>query len=344
MAPLSCSISQNGRASCRSAGIPALSLHLTGKQTAKNEKLGGAIFRLSFLFSEIHWVREGGIALNPAISWTERGFRSLRKLVYFGVNQAACCLFPVCIFAALALTKIVHVPGLHRYDLLLAICLLVQLAMYLSGLETKDEMKVIALFHVIGLALELFKVRMGSWSYPEAAWTKVGGVPLYSGFMYASVASYICQAWRRFDLGIAHWPGMLAAASLAAAIYLNFFTHHYWYDVRWWLTLALLVVFRRTSVSFTVDGVRYRMPLLLSFLLIAFFIWIAENISTFLGAWKYPDQLHSWRWVHLGKLSSWFLLVIISIVIVAQLKLTKERLKEKSSVKEVRKGDGESAC
>lgn len=137
---------------------------------------------------------------------------------------------------------------------------------------------------------------------------------------------------------------MLAAASLAAAIYLNFFTHHYWYDVRWWLTLALLVVFRRTSVSFTVDGVRYRMPLLLSFLLIAFFIWIAENISTFLGAWKYPDQLHSWRWVHLGKLSSWFLLVIISIVIVAQLKLTKERLKEKSSVKEVRKGDGESAC
>jgi uncharacterized membrane protein YoaT (DUF817 family) len=67
----------------------------------------------------------------------------------------------------------------------------------------------------------------------------------------------------------------------------------------------------------------YRMPILLSFALIGFFIWIAENISTFFGAWQYPNQKHGWQMVHLSKISSWFLLVIISIVIVANLKKTK---------------------
>ena len=50
--------------------------------------------------------------------------------------------------------------------------------------------------------MELFKVHKGSWSYPEEAYTKFFGVPLYSGFMYASVASYMCQAWHWFNLKI----------------------------------------------------------------------------------------------------------------------------------------------
>jgi len=61
-------------------------------------------------------------------------------------------------------------------------------------------------YHLIGLVLELFKVHMGSWSYPEEAYSKVFGVPLYSGFMYASVASYLCQAWRRLDVRLIDWP------------------------------------------------------------------------------------------------------------------------------------------
>jgi uncharacterized membrane protein YoaT (DUF817 family) len=65
------------------------------------------------------------------------------------------------------------------------------------------------------------------------------------------------------------------------------------------------------------------MPLMLSFFLIGFFIWVAENISTFLGAWRYPNQEHTWQLVHIGKISSWFLLVVISIIIVAQLKHVK---------------------
>lgn len=250
----------------------------------------------------------------------------IRQLFYFTHHQAMSCLFPVVIFIALATSKILNIPILHRYDFLLIVCITMQVIMYITGLESKDELKVISLFHLIGLGLELFKVHMGSWAYPEEAWTKIFGVPLYSGFMYASVASYICQAWRRFDLKLDKWPSLYASIPLAIAIYFNFFSHHYLIDFRWVLTALLFIIFSKTCVKYKVNGTIYRMPMLLSFLLIGFFIWIAENISTFLGAWKYPNQINTWQLVHLSKISSWFLLVIISIIIVADLKNAKERI------------------
>jgi len=73
-------------------------------------------------------------------------------------------------------------------------------------------------------------------------------------------------------------------------------------------------------VEFSLRGITYKMPLVLSFFLIGFFIWIAENITTFFGAWQYPNQRETWNLVHLSKISSWFLLVVISIMIVTQLK------------------------
>lgn len=71
------------------------------------------------------------------------------------------------------------------------------------------------------------------------------------------------------------------------------------------------------------QGKTYRMPLVLAFAIVGFFIWLAENIATFLGAWQYPDQHGRWELVGSGKISSWFLLVIISVIIVAQLKHVK---------------------
>jgi uncharacterized membrane protein YoaT (DUF817 family) len=68
--------------------------------------------------------------------------------------------------------------------------------MLIGRLETVDEAKAIALFHAIGFALEVFKTSAGiqSWAYPEFAYSKILGVPLFSGFMYAAVGSYIIQA------------------------------------------------------------------------------------------------------------------------------------------------------
>lgn len=250
--------------------------------------------------------------------------KQLINLFHFGYQQAMSCFFPVIIFLTLALTKYIEVPFIARYDLILLICLSAQILMILFKYETADEVKVIFVFHVIGLALELYKVQMGSWAYPEDAVSKVFGVPLYSGFMYASVASYMCQAWRRMGLRISSWPASWIVVILGAATYFNFYTHHYIYDVRWILKLLILLVFLKTFVSFTVNKTTYFMPLTLSFFLIGFFIWIAENIATFFGAWAYPNQQQQWEIVHIGKISSWLLLVIVSFMIVAQLKHVKE--------------------
>lgn len=250
----------------------------------------------------------------------------MRSLLCFTYHEALSCLFAVAIFCSMAVTKWVSVPGVARYDVILLTCILVQGLMFWSGMETLDELKVITLFHIIGFTLEVYKVHTGSWAYPDHAWSKLLGVPLYSGFMYASVASYLVQAWRRLDLEIYYWPRARYTVLLSGLIYLNFFTDHFFYDMRWIYTALLAVLFFRTSVSFALRGVRYRMPLLASFFLIGFFIWIAENISTFFGAYRYPDQHGAWHIVHAGKISSWFLLVIISVMIVAQLKKVKAGL------------------
>src|SRR5688572_33496239 len=81
---------------------------------------------------------------------------------------------------------------------------------------------------------EVFKTSpaIGSWSYPDFAYTKVFGVPLFSGFMYAAVGSYIIQSWRLNHIRIHHHPPYWMAAAIAIAIYANFFTHHFIPDLR----------------------------------------------------------------------------------------------------------------
>ena len=71
---------------------------------------------------------------------------------------------------------------------------------------------------------------------------------------------------------------------------------------------------------------RYRMPLALSFLLIGFFLWLAENAATFLDAWNYPGQVDVWEAVHAAKLGAWALLVSMSFVLVATVKAQEGRL------------------
>jgi uncharacterized membrane protein YoaT (DUF817 family) len=247
---------------------------------------------------------------------------------YFIVKEARACLFVALFFAAVFAVPRAGVLGVPRYDLLLIIALAIQGWMVWAKLETWDELKAITLFHLIGFALEVFKTSSGirSWSYPDFAYTKLFGVPLFSGFMYAAVGSYIIQAWRVFDLRVRHHPPYWMATLIAVAIYANFFTHHYVPDFRWYLAACALGLYARTSVVFRPFDRDRTMPLLLAFLLIGFFIWLAENISTFFGVWRYPDQLGAWTTVHVGKWSSWSLLVIMTFTIVANLKHIKERV------------------
>lgn len=222
------------------------------------------------------------------------------------------------------ITRYYPLPGLPRYDYMLLFCLLMQVVMvWVLKMETVDELKVICLFHLVGTGMEIFKIKMGSWSYPEDAYTKLLGVPLYGGFMYASVASYITQAWRRLGLQIENFPPTWANFVMGSLIYLNFFTHHFTYDIRYPLLLVIGIVYWKTRVHFKVAGQQFAMPVILSFALTGFFIWIAENIATYLGAWQYPNQAHNWKLVHPGKVNAWLLLFIVSFLIVAQLKRIK---------------------
>jgi uncharacterized membrane protein YoaT (DUF817 family) len=110
------------------------------------------------------------------------------QMLRFGWSEAVSCLFPITLFAALAVSQLVPLP-IARYDALLVFCLGLTLGFWLIGLETWREVAVIFGFHLVGLGLELFKVQVGSWAYPGDAVTKIGGVPLFAGFMYAAVGS-----------------------------------------------------------------------------------------------------------------------------------------------------------
>ena len=254
--------------------------------------------------------------------------RSLIEFLYFGIKQARSCLFVASFFAAVLLMPRTGIAGIPRYDLLLLAALAIQVWMLRAGLETWDELKAVCLFHVIGFALEAFKVSgsIQSWSYPDFAYTKVFGVPLFAGFMYASVGSYIVQAWRLLDLRIRHHPPYWLAATIAILIYANFFTHHYIGDYRWYLAACALGLYARTSVIYRPLDRERQMPLMLGFVLIGFFIWLAENIGTFWEVWRYPNQLGAWSIVHLSKWSSWSLLVIMTFTIVASLKHIKAKI------------------
>jgi uncharacterized membrane protein YoaT (DUF817 family) len=242
----------------------------------------------------------------------------LYEFVLFGFKQAWACLFGGLLLALLLATHFFYPESaaLHRYDFLTLSAISIQAAMLAFRLETWAEAKVILIFHIVGTVMELFKTAAGSWIYPEASVLHIGAVPLFSGFMYAAVGSYIARVWRIFDFRFTNYPARWATWLLAAAIYINFFAHHWLPDIRMLLFAVTILLFWRTRIHFRNWRDHRWMPLLLGFLLVALFIWGAENIGTFARAWTYPGQEDGWKMVSLAKLGSWFLLMLISFVLV----------------------------
>ena len=250
-----------------------------------------------------------------------RAAAALYEFLRFGAKQAWACLFGGALLLAMAASRLWYPRGaaLSRYDALVLAGIGLQALFLALRLETLAEAGVILVFHAVGTGMELFKTAVGSWTYPEPSRLRLGGVPLFTGFMYAAVGSYIARAWRVLHLRFTHHPGLSALVPLCLAIYANFFTDHWGIDLRWALIGAAVVLFRRTTVHFTVWRVERRMPLLLGLLLVALFIWFGENIATAAGAWLYPAQRHGWRPVGPAKLASWFLLMLVSYTLVAAL-------------------------
>ncbi|GBR06848.1 DUF817 domain-containing protein [Asaia siamensis] len=241
--------------------------------------------------------------------------------VLFVLKQGWACLFGGLLLGAILASHYLWSPHwpIHRYDALFIFALVTQALFLLCGLETRQEAMIILVFHLTGTAMEWFKVSAGSWAYPEPGFFKLMHVPLFSGFMYASVGSYMARVIRVFDMSFVPYPRFALSLTLALAIYANFFTHHFLPDLRWGLVLATLVLYGRCWIRYRIVGThfwRMRLPLAAFFSSIA--LWVAENIGTFTGTWLYAHRHFTWV-VHPQKLVSWYLLLYVAFITVTLL-------------------------
>jgi len=247
------------------------------------------------------------------------GTAALYEFIRFGLKQGWACLFGGIMVALMIGTSLFYPRSapLSRYDFMFLAALIVQALLLKLRMETFEEAKVILIYHLVGTAMEIFKTGVGSWIYPEPAFFRIAGVPLFTGFMYSCIGSYICRSWRLFDFRFTRHPAMWSLVVLSVAIYVNFFAHHYVVDIRLLLFAASAVLFGPCMIYFTVWHKPRRMPLLVGLFLVSVFIWISENVGTYTKTWLYPGQKNGWTLVTTQKLGAWFLLLVISYTLVA---------------------------
>lgn len=237
------------------------------------------------------------------------------EIATFFFKQASACLFGASILALLIVTSAVWQPdwAVARYDFLVVAAVAIQVLFLATRLETLNEARVILFFHVTGMVMEIFKVSAGSWTYPEPGILKVGDVPLFTGFMYASVGSYFSRSLRLFQARLDGYPTEWLTWLLAASIYVNFYTHHFLWDARYVLMAATLILFGRTMIAGRIAERRFRLPLVGLVLFATFLLFVAENVGTHTGTWTYGRGTR----VALAKAGSWYLLLYVAFVQVA---------------------------
>lgn len=210
-------------------------------------------------------------------------------------------------------------PWIYRYDFLFLLAIAIQIVLLVTKLESPKEVLVIFIFHIVATIMEIFKTSgaIGSWHYPEAAFFKIGNVPLFAGFMYSAVGSYIVRCWKMFNFQFSTYPRLALTLLFSLLIYLNYFSHHFIIDFRWLLVLLSVYLFGPCMLTFTVAHQPRKMPLVVGWLLVSIFIWLAENIATLANVWLYPFQNNGWHIVSAQKIIAWYLLIIISFILVS---------------------------
>lgn len=159
----------------------------------------------------------------------------------------------------------------------------IQIAWLALRMETWEEAKVIARYHGVGTVMEVSETGIGSC---------------------------VARVWRQLDFRSARHPPLRAMP--AAAIDLNFFSHHVIWDKGRALVAAGAVLFGRTWVRFQVWRVHRRVPPLAGFRRVSLSIWLAENIGTVSRIWLHPGQKAGLSMVSDQTFGSRFLLMIVS--------------------------------
>ena len=246
----------------------------------------------------------------------------------FGIKQANASIFGGFLLTMMIATSFWYpLESIHRYDFIFLSAIFFQVFLLVFKFETIRESVVIIVFHLVATIMELFKTSdsISSWIYPEEYFFGIGNVPLFTGFMYSAVGSYIARIWRIFEFEYSYYPSKLATILLVFLIYANFFTHHYIWDIRWVLLGATVFLFYKTDIYYKIIKTHRKMPILLGWLLVALVIWFAENVATYANIWIYPNQSTEWHMVPIAKLSSWFLLMLLSFVLVSIINKTQIR-------------------
>lgn len=211
--------------------------------------------------------------------------------------------------------------GFYRYDYLLFYALIIQVILLYAKLESWAEARVIALFHILAMGMEIFLTHpaIASWQYPQPAIFKILTVPLFAGFMYSAVGSFFARSLRLFQVSFERLPSFTNMLALAVLSYINFMSKFFIPDYRIILFIWSVIIFWNTRIRFQLNQHTFQLPMLPVLALLAFIIWIAENISTFYQIWLYPSQVEKWHMVGWAKLGSWYLLLLLSLVLVMKI-------------------------
>lgn len=244
--------------------------------------------------------------------------------IQFSFKAASAALFGILLLIAFVVTANMGSQeyfGYFRYDYLLFYALAIQVCLIYLKLESWAEAKVIALFHVMAMCMEIFLTHplIASWQYPQPAVFKILTVPLFAGFMYSAVGSFLARSLRLYNVHFQYLPSFTNMMALAFLSYANFMTKFFIPDIRYFLFAWSAVIFWNTKIGFEIEDKKFKVPMLPILILLAFIIWIAENISTFYKIWLYPSQLDAWHMVGWGKLGSWYLLLLLSLVLVLKI-------------------------
>ncbi len=242
----------------------------------------------------------------------------------FSYKAASAALFGILLLLAFALTAPMGDQAfyhLFRYDYLLFYALTIQICLVYLKLESWAEAKVIALFHVMAMVMEIFLTHpaIASWHYPQPALFKIMTVPLFAGFMYSAVGSFFARSLRLYQVTVQDLPKFSHMLILALLSYVNFMSKFFVPDIRYALFAWSTWMFWSTKICFRLTHHHITLPMLPVLWLLAFLIWIAENISTFYQIWLYPSQVEAWHMVGWGKLGSWYLLLLLSLVLVLKI-------------------------
>lgn len=248
----------------------------------------------------------------------------LKLCTEFSFKAVSAALFGILLLLAFACTASwggQEYWGLFRYDYLLFYAVCIQIGLLYLKLESWAEAKVIALFHLLAMLMEIFLThpQIASWQYPHPAVFKIFTVPLFAGFMYSAVGSFFARSLRLYHISFENLPQFSTMLILAVLSYINFMSKFFVPDIRYLLFAWSVLLFWKTKMSFELQQQRFQLPMLPVLWLLAFLIWIAENISTFYQIWLYPSQVDAWHMVGWGKLGSWYLLLLLSLVLVLKI-------------------------